>query len=67
MTVEPAKAAGDFDYKGTKYYFCSKHCLHSFKADPERYLSKKALALHPLTDADIEAVKKLTGGDAAAK
>ena len=42
MTVDPAKAAGAFDYKGTKYYFCSKHCLHSFSGDPERYLNKKA-------------------------
>ena len=41
MTVEPAKAAGAFEHKGTKYYFCSKHCLHSFSGDPERYLSKK--------------------------
>ena len=42
MTVDPAKAAGAFDHKGTKYYFCSKHCLHSFSSDPERYLNKKA-------------------------
>src|SRR3954470_13526469 len=46
MTVDPAKAAGAFDYKGTKYYFCSKHCLHSFGTDPERYLSKKADGAH---------------------
>src|SRR5262249_41034823 len=46
MTVDPAKAAGEFDYKGTKYYFCSKHCVHSFSSDPERYLSKKAGAAH---------------------
>ena len=31
MNVDPAKAAGEFAYKGTKYYFCSKHCLHSFR------------------------------------
>jgi len=46
MTVDPSKAAGAFDYKGTKYYFCSKHCLHSFGTDPERYLSKKADGAH---------------------
>jgi Cu+-exporting ATPase len=46
MTVDPAKAAGAFDYKGTKYYFCSKHCLQSFQSDPERFLSKKAGAAH---------------------
>ena len=37
MTVDPAKAAGAFEHKGTKYYFCSKHCLHSFQSDPERF------------------------------
>jgi len=42
MTVDPAKAAGQFDYKGTRYYFCSKHCLHSFQSDPEKHLNKKA-------------------------
>ena len=46
MTVDPANAAGAFDYKGTKYYFCSKHCLHSFQSDPERFLSKKTAAVH---------------------
>ena len=46
MTVDPAKAAGEFDYKGTKYYFCSKHCVHSFRSDPERFLSRKAGAAH---------------------
>jgi Cu+-exporting ATPase len=37
MTVEPANAAGTSDYKGRKYYFCSKHCLDAFTADPARY------------------------------
>jgi P-type Cu+ transporter len=40
MTVDRAKAAGKFDYEGTSYYFCSKHCLHSFEADPLRFLKK---------------------------
>ena len=42
MTVDPAKAAGEFAYKGTKYHFCSKHCLHSFQSDPARYVNKGA-------------------------
>jgi Cu+-exporting ATPase len=41
MNVDPAKAAGAFDYQGTKYYFCSKHCLAKFKAEPARYLVAK--------------------------
>ena len=39
MTVDPAKAAGSLDYKGTTYYFCGKGCLAKFSADPEKYLS----------------------------
>ena len=37
MTVDPAKAAGESDYKGTKYYFCSQHCVQAFRADPEKF------------------------------
>ena len=36
MTVEPATAAGQSDYKGKTYYFCSQHCVHAFRADPEK-------------------------------
>lgn len=45
MTVDPAKAAGRYDYKGTTYYFCALSCLERFRADPERALSKKPLNL----------------------
>jgi Cu+-exporting ATPase len=40
MTVDPAKAAGQFEYKDTTYYFCSPHCLHKFSADPQGYLDE---------------------------
>jgi len=39
MTVDPAHAAGQFEYDGTTYYFCSKGCLAKFAADPAKYLS----------------------------
>ena len=45
MTVDPAGAAGSYDYKGTTYYFCGASCLERFRADPERALSKKPLNL----------------------
>ena len=45
MTVDPAKAAGASDYKRTKYYFCSRHCLQAFRADPEKFLGAKKPAL----------------------
>jgi Cu+-exporting ATPase len=40
MAVDPATAAGQFEYKGTTYYFCNPHCLHKFQSDPEGYLNK---------------------------
>jgi Cu+-exporting ATPase len=43
MTVDPAKAAGQYNHKGTTYYFCGTSCLERFRADPERALSKKPL------------------------
>src|SRR5262245_58547566 len=38
MTVDPATAAGQYEYKGVTYYFCAKSCLETFKADPEKAL-----------------------------
>jgi P-type Cu+ transporter len=37
MTVDPASAAGTFDYDGRTYYFCSQHCLAKFRANPAAY------------------------------
>jgi P-type Cu+ transporter len=39
MKVDPAKPAGKTDYQGRTYYFCSQHCLKSFRADPAKYLA----------------------------
>jgi P-type Cu+ transporter len=46
MKVDPAKAAGELHHKGTKYYFCSKHCLNAFQSDPERYPAASAPMPH---------------------
>ena len=32
MTVSPGSAAGEADFEGQKYYFCSKGCLNTFNA-----------------------------------
>ena len=45
MTVEPQTAAGSFEYRGHTYYFCSRHCLERFRAEPEKYVAKQ-----PATD-----------------
>lgn len=45
MTVDPATAAGQFEYKGVTYYFCAPSCLETFKRDPEQALRSKAPGL----------------------
>jgi len=40
MTVNPEKAAGSVEYKGETYYFCSTHCVHRFRENPESFLKK---------------------------
>ena len=40
MTVDPDRAAGSYEYKGQTYYFCSTHCLHRFRENPESFLNK---------------------------
>jgi YHS domain-containing protein len=42
MTIDPAKAAGKSEYKGTTYFFCSDHCKRTFDANPEDVLNKAA-------------------------
>ena len=38
MTIDPATAAGSWDYNGTRYYFCHPSCKDRFQADPESFL-----------------------------
>ena len=38
MTVDPARAAGEYQYAGAHYHFCNPSCLTRFKADPESFL-----------------------------
>lgn len=53
MTVEPARAAGSHEYRGKIYYFCSRHCLDVFCADPSKYAKSIPLAM-----VEAPAVKK---------
>ena len=41
MIVDPAHAAGKYDYNGTTYYFCAKSCEQRFAAEPEKYSARK--------------------------
>src|SRR5687767_11073300 len=38
MRIDPTTAAGNWEYNGTRYYFCNPGCLTRFQADPEKYL-----------------------------
>jgi Cu+-exporting ATPase len=38
MTVQPASAAGSYEYRGKTYYFCATRCLTKFREDPDYYL-----------------------------
>jgi Cu+-exporting ATPase len=40
MAVDPATAAGKFDYEGETYYFCNPNCLRKFSAAPQGYLNQ---------------------------
>lgn len=48
MTVDPDRAAGSYEYKGKTYYFCSTHCLHRFRENPESFLNKTPMAPQPI-------------------
>ncbi len=39
MKVDPDNAAGSFEYQAKTYYFCSTHCLHRFRENPESFLN----------------------------
>ena len=37
MQVDPSKAAGNSQFNGKTYYFCSKSCKTRFGANPAQY------------------------------
>src|SRR5436190_13893386 len=45
MAVDPARAAGQADHGGRRYYFCCARCRERFVADPGRYLKPPAPSL----------------------
>src|SRR5436305_14378269 len=63
MTVPPEKAAGSFDYRGNKYYFCGIGCQQKFSADPEKYLEPKAPASIAIQRVPVEPLAITRGSD----
>jgi YHS domain-containing protein len=41
MEVDPKQAAGQSQYQGQTYYFCSTGCKRSFDQDPQKYVGKQ--------------------------
>ncbi len=46
MMVDPDRAAGHVEHKGTTYSFCSKSCAAKFSADPDKYLAGLREPMH---------------------
>ena len=42
MDVVPGAAAGSVEHDGRPYFFCSRHCVEKFRADPGRFLNSGA-------------------------
>ncbi len=45
MSVDPRHCAGSHEHNGKTYYFCSKHCLQRFKAEPGRFIFESAASI----------------------
>ena len=52
MHIDPTTAAGQWEYNGTRYYFCNPGCLQRFKADPEKYLQPRPTGLEGQLEAE---------------
>jgi P-type Cu+ transporter len=42
MNVDPQAAAGSFEHRGKRYFFCNPRCLERFKENPEKFLNSTA-------------------------
>lgn len=50
MQVDEETAAGESEYLGQKYYFCSTDCKHKFEQRPEDYVVRPGQAQRSGTD-----------------
>jgi YHS domain-containing protein len=41
MQVNEPQAAGQSEYRGQTYYFCSQTCKQQFDQDPQRYATQR--------------------------
>ncbi|HZS09125.1 MAG TPA: YHS domain-containing protein [Blastocatellia bacterium] len=47
--VDEENAAGQSEYLGRDYYFCSEDCKHKFDQRPEEYVVRPGQAQHGTT------------------
>ncbi len=64
MIIDENTAAGSYEYKGQKYYFCSPLCLEKFKKDLEKYIARKEPEEIPLK---IESTRRSLGAGGGEK
>jgi P-type Cu+ transporter len=43
MQINEEDAAGQSEYEGRTYYFCSSACQHKFEENPEQYADETAV------------------------
>ncbi len=70
MTVSPDKAAGNAQFEGNEYFFCSKGCVQKFEADPAKYLAAKPSMTNmaaPLVSIGIAPSKRTANPDSVPK
>src|SRR5690606_41621421 len=63
MTVDPAHAAGQYEYGGQTYHFCNPGCLEKFKQDPEHYLNRQNDAVATASKRSEEHTSELQSGE----
>ncbi len=47
MEVSDADEAFEYEFRGSRFYFCSHNCRDRFEADPEKYLNPEADSREP--------------------
>ena len=46
MEIASNEAAGTLEHAGKTYFFCSDHCLGTFRAEPDKYLTQPSAAIY---------------------
>lgn len=64
MTIDAEKAAGNVEYQGETYYFCSNSCKEKFEANPSQFISSEFVSAEknkmdsPVTSEDVSSGRR---------